>query len=297
MNIYKSKQISDRLYTIAEMVDVDQKNAPMAFALVIGDKWAAVIDTGYGLCGNLKDYIRTITDKPLICLLTHGDPDHIGGSGEFDTVYMNPLDEALADESMDPDYRIWSANMFSQNNTALMAYAKEHITTTRDNKIHYTPLYDGQVFDLGGITLSAIAVPGHSNGCTAFYSPEENFLISGDAVAVRNFVQMAEPRSPEIKVYVAALKRLQRLIEPDTQIFSGHQLEAFPADMLPALIRGCDDLLAGHYQDDAPYVMRFAALRFDRADPRIHKIAGTPYTIQYSSVTNGINQHEYKQQR
>ena len=48
--------------------------------LVEGTEKAALIDTGYGV-GNLKGYIKTLTEKPLIVLITHGHLDHVAGAG------------------------------------------------------------------------------------------------------------------------------------------------------------------------------------------------------------------------
>ena len=88
MNIFKYHKISDSLYIIAEAIDQKQQSL-MSFALVIGKEKAAIIDTGFGLTGTLKEFIQTITDKTIICLLTNDDPDHVGGSSQFTTVYMN----------------------------------------------------------------------------------------------------------------------------------------------------------------------------------------------------------------
>ena len=47
----------------------------------------------YGLwIGDLAAFVRTLTDKPLEVVLTHGHTDHCGGNYEFPTVYMNLMD-------------------------------------------------------------------------------------------------------------------------------------------------------------------------------------------------------------
>jgi glyoxylase-like metal-dependent hydrolase (beta-lactamase superfamily II) len=62
--------------------------------LIEGKEKAALIDTGVGV-GDLKPFIRELTDKPLIVLVTHGHVDHALGAVSFDEVYMSHIDETV----------------------------------------------------------------------------------------------------------------------------------------------------------------------------------------------------------
>ena len=57
--------------------------------LLIGDEKAMVIDTGIGI-GDLKGFIRTLTDKPLMVCFTHDHADHVGGASAFDQGFIHP---------------------------------------------------------------------------------------------------------------------------------------------------------------------------------------------------------------
>ena len=59
--------------------------------LLVGDETAMVIDTGFGI-GDLKGFIRTLTDKPLMVCYTHDHIDHVGGASAFDHAYVHPKD-------------------------------------------------------------------------------------------------------------------------------------------------------------------------------------------------------------
>ena len=59
--------------------------------VVVGEKRALVIDTGAGFY-DMKAMIEALTKLPYNVAITHGHPDHAGGRGQFDVVYMHPAD-------------------------------------------------------------------------------------------------------------------------------------------------------------------------------------------------------------
>lgn len=79
-----SGKISDQLYVITETESVH-------CYLVIGSDKAMLFDIGYGY-ENIMPLVRTITDLPVMLVLSHGDPDHGLGSKWFDEVWIHPLD-------------------------------------------------------------------------------------------------------------------------------------------------------------------------------------------------------------
>ncbi len=58
--------------------------------LVIGDKYAALIDTGIGI-GNIKEVVDQLTSLPIKVITTHVHWDHIGNHGLFDEIYVHEL--------------------------------------------------------------------------------------------------------------------------------------------------------------------------------------------------------------
>lgn len=89
-------------------------------------------------------------------LLTHGHDDHIRYARQFADavkapVYLNPADQML-----------WE-DVFPG--------------TTADQEIN-----DGDIFEVGGVSLRALHTPGHSPGSTCFYVGELGTLFSGDTL-------------------------------------------------------------------------------------------------------------------
>ena len=60
--------------------------------LVAGEDSALIIDKGIGTA-NLRDYIKSQTNLPLIIVNTHGHPDHAGANYQFtEPIYAHSLD-------------------------------------------------------------------------------------------------------------------------------------------------------------------------------------------------------------
>ncbi|MFD0484554.1 MBL fold metallo-hydrolase [Kineococcus sp. GCM10028916] len=164
--------------------------------LVEGQERAVLIDTGFGV-GDLPGFVKGLSDKPLTVLLTHGHLDHAFGAAGFDDVRMSPLDapvlrahQALSAEVLDA------------------ARQEGRLTAAVPDPQAFEVLSDGQVFDLGGVHVRSLAVPGHTPGSTVFLVAEDRLLITGDAANQRTFLFHEEASS--VRAYQESLARLRR---------------------------------------------------------------------------------------
>ena len=82
----------------------------------------------------MRQIVEKITDKPVVVLITHVDGDHIHCLGQFEEAWMSPSE-----------------------------YARFHNDTGTNPNLH--PIWDGDIFDLGGVKLEAVMNPGHTSGC------------------------------------------------------------------------------------------------------------------------------------
>ncbi|MDQ0880024.1 glyoxylase-like metal-dependent hydrolase (beta-lactamase superfamily II) [Peribacillus sp. V2I11] len=56
--------------------------------LLLGETRAELIDTGLGI-DSIKRITDQLTDLPIIVLTTHVHADHIGGHGDYETIYVH----------------------------------------------------------------------------------------------------------------------------------------------------------------------------------------------------------------
>lgn len=173
-------QIAPNLYCISEFYLVN------AFFLV-GEEKAVLFDTGCGI-GNLREICERITDKPITVMLTHGHFDHTGGLYQFTDcdVYMHPADLAMntGNNEMRASYASSRGEVRfpgEKNRLAMLARIPEEEPEAVSLEIT-KPLAEGDVFDVGGSTITVYETPGHTDGSVAFLVEPQRVLVSGDTV-------------------------------------------------------------------------------------------------------------------
>lgn len=202
-----------------------------SFYLVKGEKSALLVDTGMAE-EPLLPFIRTLTDLPVTLLVTHGHGDHTRHAGEFDPVYMSPLDAPFLGG----------------------AFARLGIPEPIDAS-RFRPLSDGQRLKWDDFSVRCLGVGGHSPGSMVFYEENRRLLFTGDAVGSGVGVWMQLSGCLPIRQYRENLSRLDAFwagLPADTRVFCGHWEQQFMAGDNPVrhalardMIALCDDILAG----------------------------------------------------
>ena len=216
--------------------------------LIKGKTRAALIDTGCGF-GSLKAVVDQINDLPLIVLLTHGHQDHAMGAVEFKNVWLNPEEKETFLRHCDAAYRLLGL--------AISRDAKlvepEDMLPPPDYGC-FRPLREGDVFDLGGVTLEAFACPGHTRGNLVFLDREDRILFSGDGVSRASFLLGREATS--VEEFRDGLIRLRALLAGRVdRILEGHGSGELPFAIFDGGIEVCNQVLAGD-TDRIPYDLR-----------------------------------------
>lgn len=260
MEFITSRKINNTLYQLNEIIT---EQMIMHMYLVVGKDKAALIDTGYGLSGELRNVVESITDKPVEVLLTHSDPDHAGGAAQFDKIYMSEKERKLLDAgSISPKVRLANAAAVCHDEDR-MKYFEEHMV--KADTFSFEPIADGQIFDLGGIQLEAIAFPGHTEGSTCFWNEKDNYCLVGDAVANVHSPVLFFAKCTPLTVYEQNLHHFLDKVGEDCDLYSGHNQEKLEKEMYPEIFTEISEILSGDTANDKPYLPPFLTPLIEKA--------------------------------
>lgn len=186
------------------------ENNGVRFFLLIGTKQALLIDSGMTV-RNAKEIAESITDLPVSLLNTHADIDHIGSNIQFDAPCMSPAE--------------------------LTNYH------TKNFKGNITPVWDGDVINLGERELEIIEMPGHTPGSIAVLDKKYAVLFSGDPVQNGNIFMFGTHRN--MNAYIHSLKRLQKISDKFNLIYPSHADCPLEKDIIGKLIETAENITDG----------------------------------------------------
>jgi len=86
-------------------------------------------------------------------------------------------------------------------------------------------LEDGDRVTFGDdVSLQVLHIPGHSPGSIALYSPEQNWIISGD-VLFRGSVGRTDIPFSDYDVLIDSIKKKMLTLPPETVVYPGHGIK------------------------------------------------------------------------
>jgi glyoxylase-like metal-dependent hydrolase (beta-lactamase superfamily II) len=147
--------------------------------LLEGTERALLIDSGISTTPQFAETVKSLTRKPITLVLTHSDQDHTGGQGAFPPAFLHPAEFEL--------------------------YAAKGNDLTRARAI-----WEGEVFDLGGMALEVVLLPGHTPGSIALLDRGNRRLFIGDVVSDSWVFLFGKGRS--VPAYLASLEKLEGLL-------------------------------------------------------------------------------------
>lgn len=209
-----------------------------------------LLDSGMGLA-SLREHVALVTEKPVICVASHGHFDHIGGHYEFSERAIHRSEAELL-------------RLPDRQNTLIDAYVTPAIFSAApfasfdadDYAIRPAPptrlLEEGDVVDLGDRQFQVMHLPGHSPGSIALWEDASQILFSGDAVYDGPLYD--DLYHSDIEAYRASLERLRSL--PVRAVHGGHW-PSFGRHRMRHLI---DQYLAGKRRPGCPNSRRFLTI-------------------------------------
>lgn len=230
--------------------EIDEFDCVSMF-LFVGTEHALLLDTGTGI-GDVKGLVESLTDKPYDVVITHGHMDHVGGAGWFDEVYMNRKDCDFYPFPPSVEQRRSYAEMIGKREHRYYEYGLEKDICEWPKTPVRKPLTDGQVFDLGGRTLTFYECPGHTPGEMVCIDNQNRILFCGDACN-NHLIFMTGPDDPNFISTEEAGENLERIWNMrdryDVVMNSHHDYRAvggaLSPSVMPNAIRCCKDLAAG----------------------------------------------------
>lgn len=210
-NWFTVGKIDEKTYVISEEKHWEKFHS----YLLIGDKKAALIDTGLGI-GNIKEVVEGLTSLPIIVLTTHAHWDHIGGHHYFNEIYAHHLDARWLEEGLPLPIDTIKNEVIKD--TKVEDLPKDFNIEDYQifcGEVHHR-LKNEEVIDLGNRSIQALHTPGHSPGHVCYYEEERGNLFSGDLLykgTLYAFYPSTDPKLFFDSVHkVSHLKKISRIL-------------------------------------------------------------------------------------
>lgn len=228
---YSSKEIGVKTWIIKEP-GFDEN-----MYLLEGQDSSLLIDAGFGM-GNLRDFVKSLTSKPLIVVNTHFHPDHTGGDYEFPFVCIGAKDMEYAKPFLDP-------KVIQQMTSKML-----HDVTIADSlkfpesEVQKTTLIavdDNYVFKLGDRNVQVINVRGHTPGSIFLLDVKNKTLYTGDNMQT---TWLFFKESLSVATYKQSLEKLNRIKGAYNTLYPGHGI-SLDISILEELKECCKQILNG----------------------------------------------------
>ncbi len=192
------------------------------FILSDPTKECVIVDPGISNKSERDRIVRYIADsglRPVKLLCTHGHFDHVMGNRFITETYNIPTYIHPADKDL---------LKLAKNTCMLFSIAIE------DPDTRTTDISEGDRITFGNSWLEVISTPGHTWGSVLFYNPEEKICITGDTLFAGSCGRTDLPEGDSQAMCNSLIKKVAKLLDPETVIYPGHGPESTMAEELAA---------------------------------------------------------------
>lgn len=211
--------------------------------LLIGDKRALLIDSGYGAL-DLRNFVNHMTDKEVICMCTHGHLDHALGAYQFDEAYLNGNEFEVFRRHSDPDFIQSAGNVemaFGQEDPVRMHPMHKELVARAAKVLRPEPkeLEDCGSIDLGKRVITWQPLPGHTQGSLIFVDKMNDTVFEGDAAPIGAWIFL--PESSPVTEYIETLEKYKSYLQENglETRYVGHASEPNRIADVERLIKAC----------------------------------------------------------
>lgn len=231
---FKVKQISNTVWKISDN-DIDN------IYLIAGRDSALLIDNGVGAV-NLRDFIPTLTNLPLIVVNTHAHPDHTGSNHQFKRVRVHQEEIEGVRFFGTKEMRATMAKSMTQGQSTPLPDSILFHTSDSLHTPALLPFGDGHIFDLGNRKIQVIHVPGHTKGSICLLDQQEKLLFTGDN---NNMLVWLHPQDAQpLETYLHSLRKLWSREKEYATLHPGHG-EPIDKAFIREQIRCVEHIIAG----------------------------------------------------
>ncbi len=232
---FKVSKHKDYLYVIKENISVVHpayRNDPLNMYLLLGTHTALLLDTGCGLYPLKPVVDELIGERNLLVFNTHAHWDHILGNEEFGVVYIHENEVHLI-------LKPYDLSFLKDSPCAIVKKYEEKNFSIPPAEVINT-LRDGDIFDLGGISVRIIHTPGHSSGSICLLTSTDELFTSDVAYYGDQFL-------PKRKFLLKVLKTLSKLIklcekQKDLELYPSHRKTPCDKTLLTDLYNGIKNI-------------------------------------------------------
>lgn len=184
-----------------------------------------LVDTGWGY-GDLKAFVDCLATTDYTTVLTHGHCDHGGGAIQFDPMWLHPRDWTLATYSCSLEVRQEVYGRYLPGR----AESLDPALWLPQRHAPFLPLAEGQIFDLGGLSVQVFLLAGHSPGSVVLWILPYRWMILGDACADPTLMSLKQ--STSIAEFHQSLVRVEATFPQIDRAFNSHD----PFEIDPGIV-------------------------------------------------------------
>lgn len=234
-NYFSITKINSNIYQFNDKMSV-------LSTLVIGSDYALLFDTCYGI-GNLKEEVRKITKLPLIVVNSHGHMDHSCGNYQFDEIFIDEEDIDLCKKHNSLEYR--KKNVAAAISRGVLPNDFNQDDYLLKSEGNLKTIKEGHIFNLGGLNLEVIKIPGHTKGSIALYIKELKIMLVSDGACP--YVWLFLDESTTLIKYLSSLEKLL-CYDFDTFLL-GHGAGLLDRKFMYRLVDITKKVISGEYID------------------------------------------------